>query len=210
MKKDFCVFLDAGHGALDENGKYYVLGGGKKFDHQTGNFHDGSIFYEGVFNRIITQKVSFKLDQLQIPHIDLHHAYLDYPLAQRVEKANYYDQYFKKSLLLSSHANAFNSKVRGYEVFTSKGKTASDGIATNLFTQTQKLLGDQITYRKGLDDGDVDKEKNFYILKMSSMPAVLIEHLFFDNLEDAQLLMKEDIQDLFAEAQVRVILDYFL
>jgi N-acetylmuramoyl-L-alanine amidase len=40
------------------------------------------------------------------------------------------------------------------------------------------------------------------------MPAVLIEHLFFDNFQDAQLLMDPEIVDRFAEAQVRTIIEY--
>ena len=40
------------------------------------------------------------------------------------------------------------------------------------------------------------------------MPAILIEHLFFDNYEDAKLLMDEEIQELFAEAQVRAIIEF--
>jgi N-acetylmuramoyl-L-alanine amidase len=39
------------------------------------------------------------------------------------------------------------------------------------------------------------------------MPAILVEHLFFDNYEDAKLLMDDEIVERFAEAQVRTIIE---
>ena len=54
-----------------------------------------------------------------------------------------------------------------------------------------------------------DNEANFYILRKTNMPAILVEHLFFDNYDDAMLLMDDNIIDLFAEAQVRTIIEYF-
>lgn len=40
------------------------------------------------------------------------------------------------------------------------------------------------------------------------MPAILVEHLFFDNYEDALLLMDDEIVERFAEAEVRTVIDY--
>lgn len=62
-------------------------------------------------------------------------------------------------------------------------------------------------------DGDLDKEANFWIIRRTKMPAILIEHLFFDNLQDAKLLidfilMDDGIIELFAEAQVRTVIEY--
>jgi N-acetylmuramoyl-L-alanine amidase len=57
-------------------------------------------------------------------------------------------------------------------------------------------------------DGDYDKEARFYVLTRTVMPAVLIEHLFFDNYQDARLLMDPETVDRFAEAQVRTIIDF--
>jgi N-acetylmuramoyl-L-alanine amidase len=63
--------------------------------------------------------------------------------------------------------------------------------------------------RNQASGGDHDNEANFYILRKTNVPAILIEHLFFDNFDDATLLMDDSVVDLFAEAQVRTIIEYF-
>ena len=68
-------------------------------------------------------------------------------------------------------------------------------------------MGDRIKYRPSRSDGDPDREANFFVLKNTAMPAILIEHLFFDNFDDASLLMDDEIVERFAEAQVRTIIE---
>ena len=63
MKDDFCVYLDAGHGGLDASGKY-VTAPNKQFKHSSGTFHNGTWFYEGVWNRTITNRVAAKLERI--------------------------------------------------------------------------------------------------------------------------------------------------
>ena len=77
-----------------------------------------------------------------------------------------------------------------------------------MWQNVEDLLGNRIRMRTDLSDGDYDKEARFYVLTRTLMPAILIEHLFFDNLQDAELLMDEEIVDRFAEAQVRAIIQY--
>ena len=72
----------------------------------------------------------------------------------------------------------------------------------------QKGEKNEIKFRSDIEDGDHDRERNFFVLKKTAMPAVLIEHLFFDNYEDARLLMDGLIVDKFAEVQVRTIIRY--
>lgn len=208
MKDNFCVYLDAGHGAIDPKGNY-TTAPSKMYDHKTGTFHKGSVFYEGVWNRTLVNRVSAKLQQLGIRHLMVHHEYLDTPLQQRVDTANWYHRNFAEGIYISTHSNAANTQARGFEVYTSKGLTASDPVATLMYNNVQNLLGNRITMRPDNSDGDPDREAAFFVLTKTAMPAILIEHLFFDNLEDAKLLMNDDIVDLFAEAQVRTIVEHF-
>lgn len=205
--KDLCVFLDAGHGGLDLSGNY-ITAPSKQFEHRQGTFHNGRWFYEGVFNRIVTNRVAMKLERLGISYIIVSHEYLDTPLAHRVDMANWYHRNFKPGIFISSHANAFNGAARGYEIYTSRGKTNSDTIADMHWNHVKSLLGSKISMRADLSDGDFDKEAGFYVLTKTLMPAILIEHLFFDNYEDALLLMDEEVIDLFAEATTRTIVQY--
>jgi len=208
MMTDFCVLLDPGHGAVDPSGKY-TTAPSKQFQHTKGTFHNGRWFYEGVFNRAITTRVSAKLRNLGIPHVVVAHEYLDTPLADRVETANWYFKQYKNTLYISTHANASGpGTARGFEVYTTPGKTKSDDVATLLWNNVKALLGTKISYRQDTSDGDPDREANFYVIKNTKMPAILIEHLFFDNFEDATLLMSDEILELFAEAQVRTCVEW--
>ncbi|HMQ59657.1 MAG TPA: N-acetylmuramoyl-L-alanine amidase [Flavilitoribacter sp.] len=207
MNKSFLVFLDAGHGALDAKGNY-VTAPSKQFQHTQGVFHKGSWFYEGVWDRTLTNRVASKLTQLGIDHLIVSHEYLDTPLAYRVDMANWYAKRASKSLYISNHANASGANARGFEVYTTPGKTASDAVAEIHFNNVKELLGNRITMRSDTSDGDSDREANFYVIRKTVMPAFLVEHLFFDNFEDAKLLMDDEIVDLFAEAQVRTIIQY--
>jgi len=205
------IFLDAGHGGIDANGKY-VTAPGKQFNHTIESpmaFHRFGWFYEGVWNRAFTDRVAYKLKQIGIPYIYLHHPYLDTPLEERVEKANWYHWNFQNGILISNHANASgNHKARGFEVYTSRGETHSDTIAEYDWRNVRGLMESRIRYRKDTSDGDHDKESRFFMLTKTVMPAILVEHLFFDNYDDARLLMDEDIMDRFTEAQVRTIIEY--
>lgn len=207
MKTDFCVFLDAGHGGLDKAGKY-VTAPSKQFKHDKGEFHGDGWFYEGVFNRVLTNRVAAKLTNLGVSNIIVSHEYLDISLHYRVDLANWYHKNYKKGLFISNHANASSSgRARGFEVYTTRGKTKSDQVATLHYKNVQDLLGDRIKYRPERSDGDVDREANFFVIKNTAMPAILVEHLFFDNFDDATLLVDDEIIERFAEAQVRTVIE---
>jgi N-acetylmuramoyl-L-alanine amidase len=206
--KDLCVYLDAGHGALDRSGNY-VTAPSKQFEHSQGTFHKGRWFYEGVWNRTLTNRVAQKLWNLRISYLIVSHEYLDTPLQTRTDMANWYHRNYKEGIFISNHANASGANARGFEIYTTPGKTASDELAEVQWSNVQALLGDRITYRPDLSDGDHDRESNFFVLRNTVMPAILNEHLFFDQFQDATLLMNDDIVDRFAEAQVRTVIQWF-
>lgn len=206
---DACIFIDAGHGGIDPITGLYTTAPDKQHRHDRGEFHKDGWFYEGVWNRTLSDRVAEKLDNLQITYIKTYHEHIDVKLAYRVGIANYYDKHIDRTLFISNHANASPSgRARGFEVFTSPGTTQSDKIATAYFEHVKDLFGNKITYRKDTLDGDPDREARFYVLQRTRMPAILGEHLFFDNFEDASLLMQDETVELFAEAQVRTIMDF--
>lgn len=93
--------------------------------------------------------------------------------------------------LLSFHANAASEPgAEGFEVWTSRGETPADRLSTLIFTEF--LLGTMLVGREDKDDGDPDKEADFYVLRASSMPAVLIEFGFITNEGDAEALSDPD------------------
>ena len=203
----FVVFIDAGHGGVDYSTtppKYHCLAQGKQFQHK------GYTFFEGVWNRLVTDQVERKLERLQIPFIRTYAPIEDWPLSDRRDRVQFYLDAGYKGILISSHANASpKHNARGWEVWTSRGQDKSDRLANILYGRTQTLLGNKI-YRMRTDkwsDGDIDKEANFGILR-NQCPSILIEHGFFDHPEDAEQLRKRDIIERFAEAQVQTIIQY--
>lgn len=209
MKVDFCVYLDAGHGAIDPDGNY-VTAPNKQFEHSKGTFHNGKWFYEGVWNRTLTNRVAEKLENLGISYLIVSHDYLDTSLSYRVKMANWYHKNYKKGIYISNHANASGShRAKGFEVYTTPGVTKSDKIAEMHWENVKDLLGGKIKMRSDKSDGDHDKEARFYVIKNTSMPAMLVEHLFFDQYDDAKMLMDDEVIEKFAEAQVRTVIDYF-
>lgn len=102
-------------------------------------------------------------------------------------------------VVLSFHCNAFQSAiVRGYEVWTTPGVTKADSLSTHIYN----LLNVAIPYcgRPDFDDGDPDKEAQFFILRHTIAPAVLIEFGYMTNHGDAVWLAESKNRALAAAA----------
>lgn len=206
-KPTMCVYLDAGHGGINPtNGQYSCLAGGKMFDHKKGTFHKGSIFYEGVFNRQLAKYLTHALQKREVKVMQVFAQWLDTPLEKRVASANFSNK-TEKGVFVSIHANAHNGKARGFSVWTSKGKTNSDVLAECIWGEVQKQMK-EFQMRSEKSDADNDYEEQFYVLHHTEMPAVLIETLFFDNYEDALMLVNPSVLERCAEAIADGILEY--
>ncbi|NVK63569.1 MAG: N-acetylmuramoyl-L-alanine amidase [Flavobacteriales bacterium] len=187
------IVLDFGHGGIDENGNYTTRG--KKH-----TFPNGETAYEGVINRRIGGMVRAFLRMLDddytiITTVDENDP-RDLSLSYRVRVANQYPA--SQTLFISIHNNAFNSRARGFEIYTTRGVTRSDALAESIANAIEPFYKDlQLKLRYDLSDGDKDKEAEFYVLRRTACPAVLLECLFFDNAEDFALLKDpEFVKDL--------------
>lgn len=216
MNDNFCVYLDEGHGGLkpgadptDPNS--YTTNPNKMHKHKKGEFHGGGYFYEGVFNRLLGQALTDKFDQGGIKYIRLAHPYKDTSLWYRINKANWRHRLGNPGILFSLHANASPShRARGIEWYTSPGVTKADKLSDLYHDNLKELFGDTIKYRLHQNKaGAYDKEARFYMLVKSRMPAILFEDLFFDNFEDAKLLIDEEVIDRLAEAKFRTAFQYY-
>ena len=158
-------------------------------------FDDGFTIYEGEVNRKLAKhlqnnflanvanklNVVFTVNPLDASDISLH---------DRVEFSKKYNP--KTTLFISLHNNAGGGS--GFEIYTSEGETKSDKLATSIYKAvkpTYKEYG--LPMRKDtVNDNDVDKEAQFYVLRKTICPAVLVEGAFFDNRKDAELLKNEN------------------
>ena len=187
--------LDPGHGGAI-NGVYQTAP--KKMY----TYDDGEVAYEGLFNRVITQRVMDIADAHNIRYVNICATNLDLNLDLRVKFANLLHKEYGNCVYLSLHANA--GKGTGFEVFTSPGETESDKLATMFISEIASDFPHE-RIRQDLSDGDPDKEANFYVLKHTDCPAVLLENMFFDNREDWEKMKNPLFQGKLAECIVRVM-----
>jgi N-acetylmuramoyl-L-alanine amidase len=100
-------------------------------------------------------------------------------LRKRVDKANT----DRVDLFVSIHFNAFNKKANGTEVFAISN--TSKAIAQSVFNEIVKL---------GFKNRGV-KNTQFFVLKNTSMPAILIECCFCDSTADMSIFDAEKMAE---------------
>ncbi|MFQ9794576.1 N-acetylmuramoyl-L-alanine amidase [Bacteroides sp.] len=149
---------------------------------------------EYAYTREIAERLVMELRKNGIDAERIVKEEIDVPLAERCRRANEYKA--SEAILVSIHCNAAGNgsdwmSVRGWEAWTSVGKTKADKLATCLYENAEYCLPG-MKIRKDMTDGDQDKENGFYILKHTKCPAVLTENLFQDNKEDVEFLLSEE------------------
>lgn len=175
------VILDFGHGGIDSNGKYTTA---PKKMHK---FSDGTIAYEGVLNRQIGGHVYTCLRshaELKVVTTVREDDPRDISLSHRVRVANSFNP--SETIFISIHCNASQGhNASGFELFTTKGVTKSDSLAESVAESAEIALEKvELRLRYDFSDGDKDKEADFYVLRKTKCPAILIECGFFDFRKD--------------------------
>jgi len=195
----FLWIFDNGHGGIID-GIYQTAG------KRSPIWSNGLQLFEGEFNRSIVDRLVKLCQDANIDYVNLVDTNLDISLPKRTAKANeIYRNTNKPCIYVSIHANGFTEETaNGWEVYTSKGETKSDEIATILFEKAQAEFPTH-KMRRDTKDGDPDKEANFYVLKHTAMPAILSENFFMTNEKECKLLMSEDGRDRIAKIHFEMI-----
>lgn len=177
------ILIDAGHG-IDTPGK---------------RSPDGA-FREYLWNREIADLV---LEDLAIDGYDASLVVTetnDIALKTRVNRVNAVcnDLGAGNVILVSIHANAAGNgkdwmNATGWSCYTTRGKTKSDVLAECLYDAFERAFPDR-KIRKDMQDGDRDREEDFYIIQKTKCPAVLIENFFYDNKEECHWLLQEAVK----------------
>ncbi len=186
------ILLDNGHGN-NTPGKRSPL------------WHDGTQLFEWEFTRDVVRRIEKKLSLKDIPSSIIVPEARDISLRTRVSRINALYKEHPDSFLISVHGNA--GKGYGWEAFTTKGQTASDILATFLYTQAKVWLPKQ-KLRCDYTDNDPDKEEDFYILYNSKCPAVLTENLFYDEYDQAQFMLSNYGREIIANLHVMAIEEF--
>ena len=107
----------------------------------------------------------------------------DISLKERCRRAN---ELGKDCILISVHGNAAGNngwnKARGWQCHTTIGETKADVLAKYLYSAAHDILDPlKIKVREYNGINEQDWENDFYILKHTICPSVLVENLFYDN-----------------------------
>lgn len=191
----YIFLLDPGHGGMIKE-EYQTKG------KRSPKWKDGKQIFEGVLNRDIVKRIADICKEKGINYHILVTEQRDVKLSTRVERAHLLSSKFKK-FFVSVHSNL--GKGTGFEVFTSRGLTQSDRLATLLWLEIQKKFP-KSKMRSCCVDGDVDKESDFYVLKYTRMPAILGENFFMDTRKDFNILDSDEGKQKIAEAYVEAFI----
>lgn len=202
MASKYTYLVDPGHGGLI-NGIYQTAG------KRSPKFDDGSVLYEGVNNRDNANRLMDALEKEGIKSVDIINSESDVSLVERVRRANLLAK-GGNCVYISIHSDAHGNgsewtPASGMSVYTSPGQTKSDEFAQLVIDRLQANFGETVKWRTDKSDGDEDKEENFYVLKETSCPAILIEAGFHTNKEEAKKMLSEDWKNKLTKSLVEAI-----
>ncbi len=177
------VVLDPGHG-VETPGK-------RSFD--------GSLL-EHEFNFDIAKRQKAVLERHGVEVVLTRLNEHDIPLAERVAIAKHYNA----DIFVSDHADAYGStwnSANGYTVYT---YTRIDAATTRLAQCVDSAMSEVGSIRnRGI------KQADFYVLRNTPMPAILIEHGFYTNKVEGPKLKDTNVRQALAVAGAKGILQYF-
>jgi N-acetylmuramoyl-L-alanine amidase len=191
------ILIDNGHGA-ETRGK---------------RSPDGRLL-EYLENRIIARGIVDALTARGLDASLLVPEETDISLPERCRRVNEWCRQLGRQnvILISIHCNAAGHgdrwlSARGWCAYTTRGDTRADSLATALY-QSAKLHLPGHRLRTDYTNGDPDQEKDFYLLRHTMAPAVLVENLFMDNHADCDFLLSPEGQHTLIDLHVDGINSY--
>ena len=184
----FKIALDAGHG-LYTRGKRTLAS------------LDPNETREWYLNDRICDKVEKKLKRYNdyaLIRVDDTTGSSDVPLAERVRRANEFGAHF----YLSVHHNAGINGGTGGGIIS-----IAHTNATNQALEYQKILYDELMAATGLSGNRSAPlpRQNLYVLRETTMPAVLVECGFMDSVTDVPVILSEQFAENAAEGIIKAL-----
>lgn len=178
------LILDDGHG-MDTPGK--------RTPHMA---QYGRAIKENEFNRPVVDKIEAKAKALGWFTLQTAPEVENVPLSTRRDRANKAHKEFKtkypdgKCVFVSIHFNAFDgsfdSIARGIETYYYPGSVEGKKLATDVHSELKKGTPQ-------VDRGV--KSENFYVVRETTMPAILVEAGFMDYEPEALLMLNPAFQE---------------
>lgn len=190
------VLIDRGHGGIID-GKYVTKGkrSPKWGDPEAEEKSMVNILYEGVSTRLVSEELQRMLKKDGIRFEIVNPGQKDMGLAERVQFANSMAKKHgpQETLFISIHHDAFKlNQGEGYSVFTTPGETLSD-VYAEAYMEEMALVFPDRKARIDDSDGDMDKEKNFYVIRETICPAILTENFFMTHEKECKEILMDKI-----------------
>lgn len=185
MKDRIHVVIDPGHGNHDWGLK------------TTAGYHKG---VNGIMEKDIVLEVSNRLAWYLAQH-DISYAMTRYGdrFIELIDRTSFANK-VKASLFLSLHCNYANdSRIKGMEVWHWRDSIFGKRYAEVFNAGLERL---NYTRNRGLKTDDpetVKREDNYWVLKKTDMPSVIIELGFLSNPDDCDKLNNPNMQMIIAE-----------
>jgi len=196
-KPRFFWIYEPGHGEDTEGKRSPVM-------------EDGDQFFEYQFNRAVLHMLSPLLAEAGLAFEITVKGQSDVELKERVERANALAVNSElPAIFVSIHANAlgkghkWENNARGVEVWHSKNSLKGKYIAS--------VFQRHIVNETGMIDRKIKEkpkgEKDFFVLRFTTMPAVLTENGFFTHEDEVQDLMDPSFQKQIAIAHFKAMME---
>ena len=201
MKK---VIIECGHGGIID-GVYQDLAGTRLTpDPKQYTFSDGTTIFEGVNNREIAKILVDMLETDCIDYIDYNSTnQKDTPLRERTNYINSVYAKHKGAWLLSIHSNKMSKNATGPG---NNGRGCESYISLNASFTSQRIqkIAEEV-YRADGHKWRGSNTANFWMIKETNCPALLTENYFYDNKEDAKILLSDEGRNKIARTLYRII-----
>lgn len=98
----------------------------------------------------------------------------------------------KPVIAVSIHQNSYSdSSVTGAQVFYYKGSEVGKEAAILMQEELKKLNSENVR--------EIKENNNFYMLKKTKVPTIIVECGFLSNVQEAEMLVSEEYQEVLAE-----------
>ena len=196
-KQRYLWCIDNGHGALTRGKRSPLM-------------EDGQQLLEYEFNRDVTSRIFVRLHQLGVAYYNVvPEVQVGNFLLERVRRVNDLESELPK-LFVSVHANAgpapslqdyTSNSSRGVETWHYFGSTRGRDLAA--------IFQRHLVEQTGLKNRQLRAKRmgQFYVLRATTMPAVLTESGFYNNRLELPLMLTDAFRKRVAEAHVLAILE---
>ena len=205
------ILIDNGHGYNTLGKQSPLLDESIKIGDE---FIEKNRFKEWKYTRVIAKQIVDKMKSMGYDVRLVTPEEKDITLSERIRRINTIcnKEGAGNVLLISVHANAVGDSSqwmqgKGWEAYTTRGKTISDKLAEFLYKRADENIKDR-KIREDWTDGDRDKEADFYIIKKAKCAAVLTENFFYDNKDDLKYLTSEEGIHAVVRLHIEGIIDF--